>query len=175
MLNIEHQQSSSFCPSPSMGPRISFSNEFADSQQAVKIQSNYKEAPVSADFEFSISNFNTFSSLNNSAADEIFFMGKMLPLKERKTTLRDELLAGDDGFEDLIPQAPKGISRWKDRFGLMRRSGNDQKKSERRDGCLESVAEEKIPALILEDSHHTKKTTEEPLNSGCLTLTDVKG
>ncbi|CAM8941617.1 unnamed protein product [Rhodiola kirilowii] len=154
-----------------MGPRISFSNDFADSQQAVKIQNNYKEAPVSADFEFSVSNFNTFSSLNNnSAADEIFFMGKLLPLKERKMTLRDELLASD---EDLIPQIPKGMTWWKDRFSMMRRSGNDQKKGERRDGCLESVAEEKTPSQILEDCHHTKKLVTE-LNKEGLAIRDVK-
>lgn len=165
MLNIDHQQSS-FCQSTTMVPRISFSNDFADAAKIQNSTTNYKEAPVSGDFEFSVTNLNSFSSLSNdhSSADEIFFMGKLLPLKERKTTtmmtLRDELLVSD---VDLIPQVPKGFSKWKDRFSLTRRGSNEMmKKSERRDGCLESVAEKKTATLIFKNDHlHTmKKLTE---------------
>ncbi|KAL0356825.1 UNVERIFIED_CONTAM: hypothetical protein Scaly_1368200 [Sesamum calycinum] len=59
-----------------MSPRISFSNDFADPQQPIKLDNSYREAPVSSDFEFSVPNYTMIS------ADELFFKGKMLPLRE---------------------------------------------------------------------------------------------
>ncbi|CAA2958096.1 Hypothetical predicted protein [Olea europaea subsp. europaea] len=38
-------------------PRISFSNDFADPQPVMKQENSYREAPISSDFEFSISNY----------------------------------------------------------------------------------------------------------------------
>jgi len=79
--------------------RISFSNDFADSDSKHTAsradgQMKYKEAPVSSDFKFNVENFGF-----TSAADEIFFGGVLLPLEkttQRKvTTLRDELSAQD--------------------------------------------------------------------------------
>uniref|UniRef100_A0A1J3KAQ3 Uncharacterized protein n=1 Tax=Noccaea caerulescens TaxID=107243 RepID=A0A1J3KAQ3_NOCCA len=86
--------------------RISFSNDFADSDhhsgsqlhQTVSSsrqdQMKYKEAPVSSDFKFNVESYGFIS-----AADEIFFGGVLLPLEkthERKvTTIREELNAQD--------------------------------------------------------------------------------
>ncbi|CAA2934612.1 Hypothetical predicted protein [Olea europaea subsp. europaea] len=100
-------------------PRISFSNDFADPQPVMKQGNSYREAPVSSDFEFSISN-NTMIS-----ADELFSKGKLLPLKEnctKTTTLRDELLVGDDDddYENASPRLAKGTSLWRERLGLKR-------------------------------------------------------
>ncbi|XP_027157882.1 uncharacterized protein LOC113759505 [Coffea eugenioides] len=96
-----------------MGPRISFSNDFADTQQPTKHDHSYREAPVSSDFEFSVSGYNMIS------ADEVFFKGKIVPTK---TTLRDELLVEDDDMDVSSPRLHKGMSRWKERLGLKRSS-----------------------------------------------------
>ncbi|XP_055814791.1 uncharacterized protein LOC129884521 [Solanum dulcamara] len=101
-----------------MGPRISFSNDFADTQQTLRHeQYGYKEAPVSSDFEFSVSGYKMIP------ADEVFFKGKLLPLREnstKETTLKDELLANDDDddYEDIFPSVGKGS--WKERFSFKR-------------------------------------------------------
>ncbi|MCD7449540.1 hypothetical protein HAX54_000380 [Datura stramonium] len=101
-----------------MGPRISFSNDFADTQQTLRHEHGYKEAPVSSDFEFSVSGYKMIP------ADEVFFKGKLLPLREnsstKATTLKDELLAAaaDDDYEDIFPSVGKGS--WKERFGFKR-------------------------------------------------------
>lgn len=115
-----------------LGPRISFSNDFSDTQHPIKKhETNYREAPVSSDFEFSVKNNNMTS------ADEIFFKGMLLPTKP-KMTLRDELLVDDDdddGFKDVLPRLQKSSGRWKQRFGL--------KRGDKSDGTLERVVEEK--------------------------------
>ncbi|CAN4107706.1 unnamed protein product [Withania somnifera] len=98
-----------------MGPRISFSNDFVDTEQTLRREHGYKEAPVSSDFEFSVSSYKMIP------ADEVFFKGKLLPLREnstsKATTLKDELLAADD-YEDIFPSIGKGS--WKERFGFKR-------------------------------------------------------
>ncbi|KAL7118956.1 hypothetical protein ACP275_02G033200 [Erythranthe tilingii] len=107
-----------------MGPRISFSNDFADSQQpSTMLENSYREAPVSSDFAFSVPNYTMIS------ADEVFFKGKMVPSKDnnncsKTTTLRDELLGGsDDDYDDVSPRlAAKGSCRWRERLGLKRSS-----------------------------------------------------
>ncbi|KAL0334852.1 UNVERIFIED_CONTAM: hypothetical protein Sradi_4697100 [Sesamum radiatum] len=123
-----------------MSPRISFSNDFADPQQPIKLDNSYREAPVSSDFEFSVPNYTMIS------ADELFFKGKMLPLREnctKTTTLRDELLAGGDDYEDVSPRLAKGANRWKERFGLKRSQVVPKKSDKNNDGSLESVDEMK--------------------------------
>ncbi|KAK3195767.1 hypothetical protein Dsin_027077 [Dipteronia sinensis] len=141
MYNNEH----------SMDPRISFSNDFADTQQqAVKQESNYREAPVSSDFEFSVRNFNLIP------ADEIFFKGMLVPLKEnsstqlRKMTLREELLADDDCDKAALPRMmiPKGSGWWKERLGLKKAHISISKKSERNDGVLADIVEEKTSVFV---------------------------
>lgn len=115
-------------------PRISFSNDFVDTNQASKLERNTtrSDAPVSTDFEFSVSNYSMMS------ADELFCKGRLLPFKDSKrptTTLREELLVGDDdedkfqGSFSLRP--PKGSSnRWKGFLGL-RKSHIGSKKVEK--------------------------------------------
>ncbi|KAL0384202.1 UNVERIFIED_CONTAM: hypothetical protein Sradi_2814500 [Sesamum radiatum] len=123
-----------------MSPRISFSNDFADPLQPIKLENSYREAPVSSDFEFSVPNYTMIS------ADELFFKGKMLPLREnctKTTTLRDELLAGGDDYEDVSPRLAKGANRWKERFGLRRSQVVPKKSDKNNDGSLESVDEMK--------------------------------
>ncbi|OMO63201.1 hypothetical protein COLO4_32666 [Corchorus olitorius] len=135
-----------------MDPRISFSNDFADTHQGIKFESNYREAPVSSDFEFSVKNYTMIP------ADEIFFKGMLVPLKDngscengRKLTLRDTLLEDDDEFEDSIhfPRLHKGSGWWKERLGLKRNSFVTKKG----DRILEKVVEEKSPTFLI---HHDK-------------------
>ncbi|KAK7319856.1 hypothetical protein RJT34_04584 [Clitoria ternatea] len=111
-----------------MDPRISFSNDFVVPQQAIKHENIYREAPVSSDFEFSVKNYSMIS------ADEVFFKGMLLPLKndtsnKKVVTLRDELLMNDDYEETLpkLPKLPKSSNRWKERLGLRRASSKKDK------------------------------------------------
>ncbi|KAK3025596.1 hypothetical protein RJ639_042094 [Escallonia herrerae] len=124
-LNMFSNEQQGFCTA--MGPRISFSNDFADTKQAIKHESSYREAPVSSDFEFSVSGFTPI------AADELFSKGKLLPLKENctKLTLRDELL-NDDEYEDVLPRLPKNSGWWKEKLGL-KRSHVTPKKADKSD------------------------------------------
>ncbi|KAM0072944.1 hypothetical protein Hdeb2414_s0001g00041931 [Helianthus debilis subsp. tardiflorus] len=107
-MQMNEQQQGGF-----LGPRISFSNDFADTQQTtttnLKNNNTYREAPVSSEFEFSVPCF------ASNSADELFFKTKILPLKEKPlTTLRDELLAPNDDDDDDI-FFPKSSGWW--RFG----------------------------------------------------------
>ncbi|KAH0900816.1 hypothetical protein HID58_040319, partial [Brassica napus] len=95
-------------------PRISFSSGFAATKNDMV---KYKEAPVSSDdFEFGVNNFSMIT------ADEIFFDGMILPLKEevnttkRMSTLREELSEEDS---DSPRSKSKGSSGWwRERLGL---------------------------------------------------------
>ena len=112
-----------------MSPRISFSNDFVDVQQAMKQQeqrASRSDAPaVSSDFEFSVTNYSMMS------ADELFFKGRLLSYKDNcnnqmmqqratTTTLKEELLTNDDecdqGFSLKPPKASS--TRWKGLLGL---------------------------------------------------------
>ncbi|KAK6916463.1 hypothetical protein RJ641_019324 [Dillenia turbinata] len=129
-------------------PRISFSHDFVDTQQAIKQETSSREAPVSSDFEFRVKGYNMMS------ADELFSKGKLLPLKENctKMTLRDELLV-DDGFEDMSPRLPKGTSGWwKERLGL-KRAHIASKKMGKSDGNLEKIVEGKKHVFVHEEMH----------------------
>ncbi|EYU44389.1 hypothetical protein ABFS82_08G048900 [Erythranthe guttata] len=155
-------------PPPTMtSPRISFSNDFVESSQYSHSNFNsnsnsnfnshrqiraaaaaYRDAPVSSDFEFSVTNYSMMS------ADELFFKGRLLPLKEsccssngtynggKTTTLRDELeqneeeeeedgaggSSGNGGSFSLRP--PKNPTRWRGFLGL-RKSHIGSKKSDK--------------------------------------------
>lgn len=145
---LSNEQQAGVCAA--MGPRISFSNDFADCQHPMMRQQDYsyKEAPVSSDnFEFSVSGYSMIS------ADEVFCKGKLMPLKDRScgktTTLRDELLQAnnDDDYGDLFPcRMPKGMSRWRERLGL-KRSHIFPRKADKN---LERIDETKVPDLINE-------------------------
>ncbi|CAK7329865.1 unnamed protein product [Dovyalis caffra] len=155
-----HEQQSFY--SSSMDPRISFSNDFVDAQQTIKYESSYREAPVSTDFEFSVKNNSMIP------ADEIFFKGTMLPLKDnctnqlRKMTLRDELLV-DDQYDDAFP-SPKISGWWKEKLGLKR--GNiAPKKSDRITGVLDTVVEER-PIFVRGEEVTNKRTQELSIEGG---------
>ncbi|KAF5448664.1 hypothetical protein F2P56_029173 [Juglans regia] len=155
MFNTEQQ---SLC-TPTVNPRISFSNDFADIQQPTKHENTYREAPVSSEFEFSVKNYSMMS------ADELFFKGMMLPVKnsctnqQRKMTLRDELSVDDD---DVFPRIPKNGSRWIERLGLKKglSLSSTNKKCDKSDGVLETVVEEKMPepVFVHEEAFVSKKT-----------------
>ncbi|GAV66347.1 hypothetical protein CFOL_v3_09857 [Cephalotus follicularis] len=122
----------------SMDPRISFSNDFADATHAMKQEIKYREAAASSDFEFSVRN-NTMIP-----ADQVFFEGMLLPLKENRTnqlpkmTLRDELLV-DDEFEDALPRQQRTSSGWwRERLGL-KRANIVSKKGGTNDAVLDKV------------------------------------
>ncbi|KAG6761415.1 hypothetical protein POTOM_034634 [Populus tomentosa] len=146
----------------SMDPRISFSNDFADAKKANKYESSYTEAPVSTDFEFSVKNHSMIP------ADEIFFEGTMLPLKDnstnqqRKMTLRDELLV-DDEYDNAFP-APKISGWWKEKLGL-KRGHIAPKKSDRVAGVLDRVVEER-PIFVHEEGLANKRTQEVLVEGG---------
>lgn len=136
-----------------MDPRISFSNDFVETQQPLKLENIYREAPVSSDFEFSVKDRCMI------AADEIFFQGRLLPLKDSsrnllvKTTLRDELQVNeDDEDEDVsFPKLTKtSASCWKERFGF-RRSHFLPKKQHRTESVLKTVEEEEKTSVFLHE------------------------
>ncbi|KAI4367618.1 hypothetical protein MLD38_023334 [Melastoma candidum] len=149
MFNSEHD--GYYASSHQMGPRISFSHDFVDTQQqavAFNHEASYKEAPVSTDFQFSVRDHTMIP------ADEIFCQGKMLPLRNkcsengglRKMTLREELLAEDD-LEDS-PRFTNSPGRWRDRWSLKR--GNfGSKRGDKSEVCLESVLEEKASIFTM--------------------------
>jgi len=112
-----------------MSPRISFSNDFVDVQQAMKQQEqrgSRSDAPaVSSDFEFSVTNYSMMS------ADELFFKGRLLSYKDNcnnhmmqqraTTTLKEELLINDDEYDQgfsLRPPKASSSTRWKGLLGL---------------------------------------------------------
>lgn len=142
----------------SMDPRISFSNDFADTsaQLAKKHENIYREAPVSSDFEFSVKNYTMTS------ADEIMFQGMLLPTKDdsrnqlRKTTLKEELLVDDDDdYEDIFSR-PKSLARWKERLGL-KKANILSRKSKTDENILERVVEEPNHIYVHHEAALTRK------------------
>ncbi|XP_073025061.1 uncharacterized protein [Primulina huaijiensis] len=136
MFNNDPQQQNLY----NITPRISFSNDFADQQPPIKLENIYREAPVSSDFEFSVPKYSMIS------ADELFSKGKLVPSKENciidsPTTLRDELLIGDDDYENVSPRIAKGTSRWKERFGFHRSNVVSKKIDKNMDRGLERIDE----------------------------------
>ncbi|KAF9684299.1 hypothetical protein SADUNF_Sadunf04G0103500 [Salix dunnii] len=163
-LNMFNSEQQSFYTS-SIDPRISFSSDFVDAQQAIKYESSYREAPVSTDFEFSVKDYSMIP------ADEIFFKGTMLPLKDncsnnnqqRKMTLRDELLVDDEVKDDAFP-TPKSSGWWKEKLRL-KKGHFTPKKSDRNSGVLSRVVEER-PVFVHEGGLTSKRTQEESNEGG---------
>lgn len=128
MYNSSEQKGHHHCAP--MSPRISFSNDFVDLQQAMKQQERRSDTHipvVSSDFEFSVTNYSMMS------ADELFSKGRLLPYKDNKiqratTTLKQELLHNDDEYDSFSLRPPKG--RWKGLLGL-RKSHIGSKKAEK--------------------------------------------
>lgn len=140
-----------------MSPRISFSNDFIDPNYSTKQEAARNPrseaaaaaAAASADFEFfSPSSSSSVAGFSMMSADELFFKGRLLPLKDAifpKTatpvmTLRDELLMNDDeDEEDVFARPPKGSStRWKGILGLKKISHTGSKRS------VEKISDEKF-------------------------------
>ncbi|CBI21436.3 unnamed protein product, partial [Vitis vinifera] len=163
MYNSEHK---GLCAP--MSPRISFSNDFVESQQMIKHERSSREAPVSSDFEFSVTNYSMMS------ADELFFKGRLLPFKDnctnhsQKTTLREELLVVDE--EEVSRRPPKGSTRWKGLLGL-KRTHIGSKKTDKTDGPM---VEGKRSVLVHEEAHVGKTSTQEMLNDGGSSCRDVE-
>ncbi|XP_073128259.1 uncharacterized protein [Henckelia pumila] len=165
-------------PAP-MSPRISFSNDFLESssshsqshsQSQSQSQSRinnirpsppvaaYRDAPVSSDFEFSVSNHSMMS------ADELFFKGRLLPFKEinkstTTTTLRDELLLHNDEENDQdnfsLQRPPKNPTRWKGFLGLKKSHLGSKKSSDKPQGS----AEKRLP--LHEDHQQCSKNSQD--------------
>ncbi|XP_061337769.1 uncharacterized protein LOC133284712 [Gastrolobium bilobum] len=151
-----------------MSPRISFSNDFVDVQQATKQErSSRSEAPVSSDFEFSTTNHSMMS------ADELFFKGRLLPFKDNcinqvqraTTTLREELLVGDDDeYQGFSLRPPKGSStKWKGFLGL-RKSHVGSKKVDKIEG---SSVEARRSGLVNETAR-LHMTSQDEGGSSCM-------
>lgn len=159
-----------------VSPRISFSNDFVDAQQATKQEQTRSEAPaaVSSDFEFSVTNYSMMS------ADELFFKGRLLPFKDTKratTTLREELLVDDDdddeGYQGFSLRPPKGSStRWKGFLGL-RKSHLGSKKVEKNEGCSDTGIETRRAAFFNEGAR-LNVNSQELLNEGGSGCRDVE-
>ncbi|KAH0696553.1 hypothetical protein KY289_014035 [Solanum tuberosum] len=114
-----------------MSPRISFSNDFVDSSQIMR---NYRDAPVSSDFEFNVTNYSMIT------ADQLFSKGRLLPFKEtssQKTTLRDELLHEDKDDDHVFSsRPPKSSTRWKGLLGLKKSHIGSKKVDNNNQGSL---------------------------------------
>ncbi|XP_016678698.1 uncharacterized protein [Gossypium hirsutum] len=162
MYNSEHKGHHHHCPP--MSPRISFSNDFVETQQVMKQERNSREAPVSSDFEFSVSNYSMMS------ADELFFKGKLFPFKDNcnnqmQRTLREELLAGDDDDNNVTLTPPKGSTRWKGFLGLKRTHIGSKKADKINEVSMERMGDNKRFAFVHEDTH-VAKTSQELLTEG---------
>ncbi|KAG1342242.1 hypothetical protein COCNU_05G004710 [Cocos nucifera] len=138
MFNSEHQGLCGVPAAPPMSPRISFSNDFVVDPP---LAPRGPPPPSDPNFEFSV------GSHHMIAADQIFFKGRLLPLKEnqgyctgpqRLTTLRDELRAHDDG-DDGDGRPPKGSIRWKELLGLRKAHCATGKKNDKNDGAMEAA------------------------------------
>ncbi|XP_073063820.1 uncharacterized protein [Primulina eburnea] len=133
--NSEHKS----LGAPPMSPRISFSIDFVEpSHSHSHSQSHarpdpYRDAPVSSDFAFSVSN----NCSMMSGADELFCKGRILPYKEGSsnqfskstTTLRDEL-QNEEVDGDFSSRPPKNPTRWRGFLGL-RKPHISSKKSDK--------------------------------------------
>ncbi|XP_027362180.1 uncharacterized protein LOC113869875 [Abrus precatorius] len=162
-----------------MSPRISFSNDFVDVQQAMKQEQrgSRSDAPVSSDFEFSVTNYSMMS------ADELFFKGRLLPYKDNcnnqvqraTTTLKQELLINDDEYyEDFSLRPPKGSStRWKGLLGL-RKSHIGSKKVEKSEGSSDRGVEPRRSALVNEGAPINVTSSQELLNEGGSSCRDLE-
>ncbi|KAI4383400.1 hypothetical protein MLD38_009242 [Melastoma candidum] len=124
----------------SSSPRISFSNDFVESQvcrEARVPASTFPDAATAgatSNFEFSVSNHSMTS------ADELFFKGRILPSyrgsRMATTTLREELLVEDDeeGEREASMRPARGNGsggggRWRGLLGLRKggKKGNGNK------------------------------------------------
>ncbi|KAM3342724.1 hypothetical protein P3S68_027690 [Capsicum galapagoense] len=144
-----------------MSPRISFSNDFvhsSTSSQHHQMMRIYRDAPVSSDFEFNVTNYSMMS------ADQLFSKGRLLPFKEscssshKTTTLRDELLH-EDKDEHFSSRPPKSSTRWKGLLGLKKSHIGSKKIDKNNEGSAE-----KRSNMGHEEMVHRSKDSQEPYN-----------
>ncbi|KAL3525698.1 hypothetical protein ACH5RR_014070 [Cinchona calisaya] len=157
-------------------PRISFSSDFIETSTATTthhshhpqtVRSSYRDAPVSSDFEFSVSNYSMMS------ADELFSQGRLLPLKENSptnrfqktttTTLRDELLQVDEDDDNIFSlRPPKSSTRWKGFLGL-KKSHIGSRKMDKTEGSKSAFAHEEVkpPQEMPNDGGSSSKMNED--------------
>ncbi|GMH24600.1 hypothetical protein Nepgr_026443 [Nepenthes gracilis] len=179
-----------------ISPRISFSNDFVESHSQEKIikqeERGSREAPISTDFEFSVTNYSMI------CADELFFKGKLLPLKDScsnnqmkrtvATTLRDELLVQDDDDDDdgddddgdekddngVSLKPPRGpSSRWKGFLGLGK-SHVGLKKIEKNDGFSMQKAPKSVASAFSSEPPNFSKPTKETVGDEGSSGTDME-
>ncbi|XP_022774133.1 uncharacterized protein LOC111316450 [Durio zibethinus] len=170
IYNSEHKSHPHCTP---MSPRISFSNDFVETQQIMKQErSSSREAPVSSDFEFSVSNYSMMS------ADELFFKGKLLPFKDycsnqMQRTLREELLVEDDDDDNMTLRPPKSSTcgRWKGFLGL-KRTQSGSKKADKNEGSVERMGDSKTSGFFHEETL-VCKTSQDLLTEGESSCRDV--
>ncbi|XP_059294942.1 uncharacterized protein LOC132048011 [Lycium ferocissimum] len=145
-----------------MSPRISFSNDFVESSRSNSISHSsqlhqmmkndrvYRDAPVSSDFEFNVTNYSMMS------ADQLFSKGRLLPLKEscshKTTTLRDELLHEDK--DDFSLRPPKSSTRWKGLLRLKKSHIGSRNVDKNNEGNVEKRS----------NGGHGSKNSQEPYN-----------
>ncbi|XP_055805761.1 uncharacterized protein LOC129874493 [Solanum dulcamara] len=144
-----------------MSPRISFSNDFVDSSSntSTQMKRTYRDAPVSSDFEFNVTNYSMMS------ADQLFSKGRLLPFKEtcshKTTTLRDELLHEDKDDDVFSSRPPKTSTRWKGLLGL-KKSHIGSKKIIHDNNNQNSLG--KLSNVPHEELLHRNKNSQEPYN-----------
>ncbi|CAL9062229.1 unnamed protein product [Musa banksii] len=121
-----------------MSPRMSFSSDFNMQPPPARTPG----PPPDSDFEFSV------GSHPMMAADQLFFKGRLLPLKDnhqcgghRITTLRDELRADGSG-----ERLPKGSIKWRGLLGLRKTAA---KKGDKKEDELPG----KSPQVGISDMH----------------------
>ncbi|KAJ1381251.1 hypothetical protein SESBI_45340 [Sesbania bispinosa] len=176
MYNSEHKGHHHHC-SP-MSPRISFSNDFVDVQQAIKQErTSRSDTPVSSDFEFSVSNYSMMS------ADELFFKGRLLPYKDNcnnnqmqraTTTLKEELLMNDDDneYQDFSLRPPKG--RWKGLLGLRKSHIGSKKVDKSSSSSNEGSSVEPRRSQLVNEGASLNITSQELLNEGSSSCRDLE-
>ncbi|XP_039127720.1 uncharacterized protein LOC120263804 [Dioscorea cayenensis subsp. rotundata] len=110
----------------SMSPRISFSSDFI-LDKPIPSSSSSPATPGNPDFEFAV------GTRPMMAADELFFKGRLLPLRHGHghggapprptTTLRDELRSGS-GADDVASRPKPCPPKWKGLLGLKKVGGH---------------------------------------------------
>ncbi|KAK6924065.1 hypothetical protein RJ641_010265 [Dillenia turbinata] len=168
-------------------PRISFSNDFVQTQHQQQIIKHERSssAPVSSDFEFSVTNYSMMS------ADELFFKGHLLPFKGttmtttnnnncssqlQKMTLRDELLVDEEDGDDVVFQRPPIKERWKGFLGL-KRSHIGPKKTDKSDAFVahDGFGKRSMNTMMMiQEESHVGKNSQEMLSDGGSSNKDVE-
>ncbi|XP_065010312.1 uncharacterized protein LOC103986936 [Musa acuminata AAA Group] len=119
-------------PAPPISPRISFSCDFVVERPTARVPG----PPPDPNFEFAV------GSHPMIAADQLFFEGRLLPLKDNcpsgsrrsVTTLRDELRAAGEGGGQQRERPSKGPIKWKELLGLKKPRGSAAKKIDKSEG-----------------------------------------